>query len=246
MNKKIHIDERVFLILYYRYKQYIVPLVTIFGCLLLFFVVIIPQIQVLFDMRDQENAYREKIKAMQQNVNFISNLDDTTLDTQFTAVASALPVEKDYAGVITAISRAAGSSGVAVGDFSFSVGDLSTPSAKTSQQPSIQIKLTVSGDTNKIRTFITTLSQRLPLSEEVSVKINGTTADIATSFYYKPPLSIPQDPSTVMQPLTKDKSDLLNTLVSWQSSQPPVFSTASAQPSTQSGQSASTSARSGL
>lgn len=201
--------------LYYHNKNNLMPIMIIIGCLVLFLSFILPQIQELFSIRDQENALRAQINSLQTKYNVIQNLDDTSLEDNFRIASKALPSYKDYAGIITGISKAAAKSGVSLSDFSFSVGDLSTKSAMLTAPPSISISLSLRGNLELTKTFIKNLSHQSPLSEIISVEANKSSSTLITNFYYKPfpPLKFSAD--IPIEPLSNPNNELIQTLSSW-------------------------------
>lgn len=213
-NTKVSLDQLMLKALYYRYKAFIVPVTTIAVCLILFLTVIIPQIQAFFAMRDQIEGDGAKLATLQKNLTTVSSLDDTKLDTYLTIASNALPTDKDFAGVLSAISSAAATAGSILGDYNFQIGDLVDTNVKgaNSQLP-LQLSITIKGNLDTGRRFIEALKQQLPLSDVTSISVNSNgTVSLAIVFYYAPLPKIVFDDSLPLTTLTSKDEETLNLL----------------------------------
>lgn len=215
MNTKLSFDKGTFGILYERYREYIMPVATLFICAALIVGVVVPQIQEFVVTLNQAKEMQREILVLKSNVQFLTDLNDSTLDTSVKIVSLALPPEKDFAGILNAITAASARAGVSLGDFSFAVGELSTKSAQVTPQPSIQVVLTVNGGVLSTQRFIRELSKTMPLSEVLNAVISGNSSTLTTVFYYRvfPPIKF--DGRMPLSGLSQSEEQLLNKLSSW-------------------------------
>lgn len=215
MTPKFSLDKGTYKVLYERYREYLVPFVAIFVCLVLILKIVIPQVQDFIATLNQAKEMQKEILVLKNNVQFLTSLSDSKLDSQMRIASSALPAEKDFAGILNAITAASARAGVSLGDFSFAVGELSTKSAQIAGQPSIQVALTVSGDAFLAQRFIQELSKTVPLSEVLNVAISGRSSALTTVFYYKvfPPIQFVA--TKPIFALSQSEEQLLNKLSSW-------------------------------
>ncbi|OGH42389.1 MAG: hypothetical protein A3H79_00160 [Candidatus Levybacteria bacterium RIFCSPLOWO2_02_FULL_36_8b] len=216
MNKKFNFDQSTIRILYYRNKEYIIPSAIILICLILFIKFIIPQGQELFLIKEKEKETQARVENLKKNLNFLSSVDSSDLDSKLEIASNALPPKKDFAGIINAISDGAINSGVALDDFGFTVGELSTKSAKLNTQPSIQINLSVKSDKDRVRLFLKKLAKAFPLSEVTSVQMNNNLTTMVTVFYYKPFPPIEIDDYALPGNLSAKETKLINEMSSWE------------------------------
>ncbi|HET9947074.1 MAG TPA: hypothetical protein VFQ63_03355, partial [Patescibacteria group bacterium] len=215
MSKKVTIDQGVLLILYYKYKDYLVPLGTIFVCILLFFFLLLPQFQDYLAAKDTLASDEQTVEILNQNLSTISNLNQAQVNTNLLLASAALPSEKDFAGVLNAISDAASTSNVGVGDYTFQVGDLSKSSEVKSSTGEliIQISLTLMGTLTDTKRFVHVLTHELPLSEVKSVDLSGDgSANLSVSFFYNPFPPIQFNDTSRLPVLSRDQLTLLKTL----------------------------------
>lgn len=223
-NAKVSFNQLVVKALYYRYKLFVIPVSTIGICVVLFFFVIIPQIQSWLAMRDQISGDTQKLATLQQNLQIISHLDDTKLDTYLSIASSALPAEKDFAGVLQAVSSAAGGAGTILGDYTFDIGDLGGADSKnkTIQLP-LQLTVNIKGDITTGRRFIEELKKQLPLSDvtAIAVNSNGTIAITAT-FYFAPLPKITFDDSVPLVTLSPRDEEVLKLLQATENTAAPL------------------------
>lgn len=218
MNQKITFEQGTYKILFYRFKALIIPLTTIVVCFFIFLNVIIPQLQDFFLLKEEEQQMHKKISILKDNLNFLSTMDESALDSKLKVINAALPLEKDYLGILNAIVKASNNAGVYVDDYSFQVGELSTKSAQTTvDNPSINLLLTVNGSIEKNKRFLNELNKSLPLSEVTSVQMNRNSTTIRLVFYYKFFSSLKFDSYSTLRYLNKKELSLIEKLSSWHS-----------------------------
>lgn len=215
MNTLVFLNRSAFRLLYYQYKEYVTPLLIVFLSVVLLIVFVVPQTSSFFAMKNEENVYRKKVSVLKSNVMLLSGVNDTTLDTQFATVSKALPAEKDFAGILNALSSSASIANVGLGDFTLAVGDLSTKSAEPSKRPSLEITLNLTADVEGTKRFLKELSEKLPLSEVVSVHLAARSATVKTIFYYKPFSAKRFDSSTSIKGLSSAEKNFLEQISSW-------------------------------
>jgi len=215
MKKKVNIDSTTFWFLYRRYKEYLLPVGVIFVCILLFLLVIIPQFQNFLDTQQQAKAEASKLAILKNNLNLLTNIDETQTNTQLQIVSGALPPNKDFEGILNGISIAANKAGIFLGDYEFQVGDITKPSLNIQSFPSLQLSLTINGGVSGVTQFMTELYKTFPLSEITDVKVSNTISDITLLFYYKPFPSIGFSDSAPITPISQAGTAIIANLSSW-------------------------------
>jgi len=161
------------------------------------------------------------------------SINSSVLDSQFAVVSSALPPNKDFAGIITGVSAAAQRAGVGLNDFEFQVGDLREISASSMEYPFLTTKLNIQSSYQQSANFITELFKSFPLAEIVDVSLSGRSTEVSVVFYYKPMPEIEVDNYKPVKILTKENLDLINELLTWNSN--PVINVPLPSSSTSSG-----------
>lgn len=185
MDEKVNLDLKSLKIIYNRNKPYIVPVSIILGCIILFFQFVIPQFGALFKAREDGRQAALRLGVLKENLNILTNSDQSTLDSQLRILSLSLPLGKDFGGVLNSIYFAAGQSGATLGKFSFSVGDLSQGVSEISS-PVMEVSVPINSGVETVNRFIEEISKTVPLSEVRSVKIGNTSSVVNLSFYYKP------------------------------------------------------------
>ncbi len=221
-------DIRLF---YFKYKdspQFVLALVVVIG-LISFAMVgrfVLPQLESWITLQTQVKSAQKDLSVLQANQRVVGGIDQIALNKQFDISTRALPYEKDYSGIISAIDLATLESSVVRDDYSFSVGNLSTQSAKLADNESISFQLSISGELSDIKNFLAIIKQKLPLSEIVSFSYQGTVAELSIIFFYR---SIPNDLKisylAPMTSITPDNESLLRTLSTWRDKSPEATST---------------------
>lgn len=211
MNRPVIVNQTTARILYFRYKEFIVPVIVIFVCIVIVFQVIIPQIQQLFSLNDSIAATQNRIAVLEQNIATANQLDGAQLNSELQVATRALPSQKDFVGIVAAISNAAVSANVPLGDYSFQVGDIGK--AVVGQQTTVQITITIGGGISDVKRFLESLKKQLPLSDvsEVHV-INSSLSSVNIVFYYKPTPQIQFQESSPLPVLSQSEKALLQSL----------------------------------
>ena len=185
-NKKINIDVDTISVIYRQYKDYFLPLGVVLASFMILFFIVIPQTQQYLTNADALKAEQQKLDILKNNDNFLTNLDEGETDNQLKILSSTLPSDKDFAGVMNAISNNASKSNVSVGDFKFRVGDLSVSSNASVVNAPLDVNVSLTGDTQSIISFINQAYKASPLTEIKAVKLDGENTTIEMLFYYKP------------------------------------------------------------
>jgi len=232
-NKKVSLNELVLQSLYYRYKAFIVPVSTILVCVFLFFFVIIPQFQNFLATKDEITTNVNNLNILKSNLQLVTSLNDDNLNTTLSTATNALPSEKDFNGILSALNNSAAIAGTSLGNYSFSIGDLTgiDQSGKATQLP-LQLNVVVIGDINTAGRFVSALKNQLPISDAISiVSNNDNTNTVTVAFYYA---TLPKISFTDTVPLPLLSSSDIKLLTTLSSSQVvvPVVASPSALPST--------------
>jgi hypothetical protein len=199
-----------------RYKDYLLPIFVVFACILILFFVIIPQFQNYLLSRRQLDEETQKLNVLKNNYNFLTSLDDSKNSSDLKLLSLVLPPSKDFTGIINAISASASKTGVSIGDFSFSLGNLAkAENLGISSQPSIKIEINLIGDAQAITNFINELYKTAPVAEIVSVKTNLNNSNLTILFYYKPfpPQNVSDDVPVVQ--ISSKNLNLLKQIYAW-------------------------------
>ncbi len=212
MEKRVNIDITILKFLYARYKQFIIPAVVILVCFILLITFIMPQLKALFALSNDAKKDSNRIVVLKNNLNLLSSLSDSALDSQLQIVSIALPTNKDFIGVINAISYAASFTGANVSEFQLQIGDLSQAPTDTGKFSSLSLNLSVNGSTNDVNKFIKALYTTFPLSEVTSVNIGDTVSTVAINFYHKPLPPVAYNDSTPINPIPNSGLKRINDL----------------------------------
>lgn len=222
MDEKINEDLRSIKFIYTRNKPFILPGIIILACIFLFFQFTIPQFNSLLEARQEANEASARLQILKENLNVLTNTDENLVDFQLEILNSALPLGKDFAGILNAINYASLKTGVALGSFSFQLGDLSK-SERSGQFPMVNVVVPVNGDATAISSFVGALSNSMPLSEISFIKVGGVSSTINLSFYYMPLES--SGNSDKVNPISQKGLLLINKLKSFgDTSSNPIFS----------------------
>jgi hypothetical protein len=218
-SKQFNVEFNNLLILYRHYKDYLLPVGVILASIAVLFFIVIPQFQQYLTSLNLLKAETQKLQILKNNYNFLSSLDDSKSTDELKTLSLVLPSDKDFAGIVNAISNASAKTGVAIGDFEFSVGNLSGASeGAVSASPSIKIDINLSGSTQAIVQYINELYKTAPVSEVSDIKASSGAGDITVFFYYKPYVLQNTDNSVPIAALSGSNLSLIQTVSSWSNS----------------------------
>ena len=216
-SRKINIDFENLLALYKHYKEFLLPVGVILASTLVIIYVVFPQIQQYFNSQNLVKAEQQKLDALRNSYNLLTSLDDATITSELKTLSLALPAQKDFAGIIDAISYVSAKTGVAVGNFEFSLGNLSASNFGGTAYPSTKIDISLKGNTKNIENFAHEIIKTMPIAEVTGLNINGGTGSLTILFYYKPFPSQNISDQVQIVPLSAKQNSLIKEASSWNS-----------------------------
>lgn len=212
---KIKVNRSTFIYLYRKHKDYIIPIVLIVTSFILFLKVTIPTLNNLSTREQEVKFEKEKLTTLKNNLKILTELNEFTLDSQLSLVSDALPTEKNFAGVLNAVSVSANKSGIFLGDYEFQVGDLSKTVTPLKGLPMLSLSLVTTGDANATARFVKELYRSFPISEITNIEVNGSRATLSTTFYYKQVSFRKADEYNPLSNFSKTDLDTLKDLSTW-------------------------------
>lgn len=205
MENRVNTDLQSFIIIYNRNKHYIIPFIVIFICIGLILQILIPQFKTLSEVKEEAEKASQRLTELKEDLNILSNLDEGILESQLKTTTFALPINKEFGGILNALYSAANSSGVNIGKFSFQVGDLAKSDQKDTKFPFINLTISIGNDVEAVNNFINRIGKTLPISDVSFVKIDNKISTLSLLFYYKfLPVSDVQKDVRIL-PITNEK-----------------------------------------
>jgi hypothetical protein len=215
MNEK-DLDIATFKIIYSKYKKQILYWLVILSCIIMFFIYTLPGVLNIPRLSEERKFEEEKLKIINNNLALLKNSDESALDEQIGVSTSALPLSKDYVGILNAISIASIKSGAGVKDYSLSVGEITEKGSAEEGYPSLDIGLSLQGSQEQIVAFISNIYQTVPLSEVLGVNLSKDSATLNLKFYYKaqPPSNFSED--SPLNPISAESLGTIRTISEWE------------------------------
>lgn len=212
---KFKVNRSTLIYLYRKHKDYIIPIALVIVSFILFLKVTIPTLNNLSNREQEVKFEKEKLATLKNNLKILSELNELTLDSQLSLVSDALPTEKNFAGVLNAVSVSANKSGIFLGDYEFQVGDLSKTITPLKGLPFLQLSLVTTGDANATARFVKELYRSFPISEITNIEVNGARATLSTTFYYRPVSFGKTDEYNPLSSFSKGDLDIMRDLSTW-------------------------------
>lgn len=182
-------SKRHLLLYYYKYKDSpyyslgIFVIIMIVSIMLLMKVVL-PQMNSWFSINNEVTETTKRIATINDNIRYVSSLDEQDLIKKRTVIVRAMPFDKDFQGILSTISSSAIISNVALDDFTLTIGELE-PKTTTKSLSTLTLGLSLKGTAENMKKFIVSVQTRIPLAEVTSIDLQKDTAQIDLAFYYK-------------------------------------------------------------
>lgn len=214
MNPYLHVDQGVMIILYRKYKAFLIPAGVIFACILVILFVILPQFSSYLNNKDAVAGDLHVIDTLNNNITTLNSLQENEITQQLAIASAALPSEKDFAGILNAVSQAASTANVSVGDYAFQIGDIfSKKSAASAGQLTISITLSLTGNLDSAKSFMDALGKEFPLSEVEDITSRGDGgSQIKATFYYNPLPAVVFNPTLPVTGISPAQQKLMSSL----------------------------------
>lgn len=185
MNEKINADLKSLKFIFDRNRFYILPVVIILISVVLVFQFVIPQLRVLLATKEEAKTASLRLEALKVNLDILTNINEETLDSQLKTLSLALPLNKDFIGILNSIYSTAQKTGVDLGNFSFKIGDLAK-SENSDNFPIVKLSVPINSGVAAINSFVGDIMKTIPLAEVYSVKIGGISSTVSLQYYFKP------------------------------------------------------------
>lgn len=218
MEQKVNVDITALIIIFNKNKSYILPVLIMLISLFLFLQFVPPQFNALIKAREEAKATLAKIAKLKENLNILSNINDAELNSQLQTLSLALPLRKDYVGILDTINLTAKKTKVDVGSFSIRIGDISTSESNADFFPMIRFPVPISTDIVGAYRFVDEISQAaVPLSNVYYVNAGKDSASVGLAFYYMP-LGSTSDvsPDATVVPVSQKGLKLIDQLIELQ------------------------------
>ncbi len=205
----------------FRYSKYypvVVPIFITAVGIIIFVVLILPQMTNWLSVQSEIAATQGRIDVMRQNSRILESLNKSDVDRDFAVVAQALPSDKDFIGILNAISKSALSSNITLNDYEFGLGAVSVGrDGKKSDIPSIPVSigLTIEGSVDNFSKFMSEIERKFPLAEVKSLNYSEDTGEILVVFYMKPFTKQDLNYSDPIQSLDQEQRSILQVLYQW-------------------------------
>jgi hypothetical protein len=210
MSQVSFLNQSTYRILVYKYKLFAIPVGVIICCIILFVVVLVPQIRQWYATQQQIALSEQRLEVLTENLNLANKIDGIAADQYLQLVSKALPSDKDFVDILNAISNAAIEALTPLNDYGFAVGNLSGDAQ--SIQSSLPVTITIGGGLADVRRFAVSLQHQLPLSDITEIHIGANnTAQLTINFYYKPfPKTLSFQPAKPLQTLSPQEQALMD------------------------------------
>ncbi len=206
MNNELKFDIKQFRVLYltFRYSQYfpvVLPSAIIIFCVIIVLLFFVPQIDSWFSIQDEIKQTQERISKAKDNLELLQSSNTQNVDADFYAATSALPAQKDFAVILTALTNAASVAEITMDDFSFALGEVSQDSEASESAGTrkvaqvvtsengmfpVRVSITAGGTLTGVNAFVREIEEKLPLTQVENVDFTEGKAQVTLAFFTRP------------------------------------------------------------
>lgn len=204
----INTDIQALKIIFNRNKHYIIPIVVILICIGLIIKIIIPQFKTFLEVKEEARIASLRLEKLKKDLNMLESLSEEVLKSQLETTTLALPISKEFGGILNVLYSAAEASGVSIGKFSFQVGDLDKSGENEGKFSTINLSIALENNITPVSNFVNIIAKTVPLSGTSVVKTGEKGSTVGLSFYYKFLPVISSDSPIV--PISREKISLLS------------------------------------
>jgi len=172
------------------WRLFSLPLGIFFLVLVLAFLVLIPRIKIILQLKVKAKATEERLVRLTAKISDLEGLDAVGLAEKRDLVLKAIPRSKEVMNVVNLISGLADKTQIKVESIQVSPGEISTESGemkKLEEVETLPFHVVVEGENEKIFEFLELLEKSLPLIFVNSFKFGKTAgvsrAEIALESY---------------------------------------------------------------
>lgn len=204
-----------------RYQAFIIPLLIASVSLATIFLGLKPALLRTIQLYEEIKATRLKVTILKEKIQFLENLDDSSLQNQLASLVSAVPITKSPETAIMTLEGIAAQNAVTLGDLSLSVaGSVATSAGDPVQAdakstiPTFGINFKAYGTTEQLLGFMSLLSRsrRLLRLRQFQFAYDTTPTEISGTLaaYYLPLSTTNRSADSPLKPLSDSDVDLIN------------------------------------
>lgn len=189
-------------------KPYLFPLLVLGFIILVSAVFLFPRINDIYRIQRQISSEKETLARLTQKVADLKGIDQVEQSDKVETLVRALPPEKNVPGIIVTLKTIARDLGVEINNLTIGPSEISSEAAKISSLKksdlnSLDLKLSLSGDADKMKDFFDRVEFVAPLMrvEKISLSVTGElnlTANLNLMAYSLP---LPETLGAVESPL---------------------------------------------
>jgi len=166
-------------------KNFLFPILAISSVVLLTFVLLIPKVRQIMQIKKEIAGQEEQINKLSQKLGTLQNLSEPDLFDASNLLLEALPAQKDFYKVLSLTKKVFNDNNAQLLSFDFAPGRISSDSAGTKEESGntndMQLKVDFSASYESFSNLLQNLAKVLPLMEINSVKFSSMNATTSAS-----------------------------------------------------------------
>lgn len=201
--------------IYIEQKALLVPVLSILISIFLFLFFLLPQLTAFPAKKTEIDSEEKKLDTIKKATEFARVSNPLVVDEDLKIAGQVLPVEKDFEGILNAISAASNASGVVVGQYQFTLNSAARNVGVLSGIPFLIFTVSVDGDPQQVLDFANELYKTAPVSEITEINYSNNAAAFTILFYYKPITPAGFEDGSLVRKMTPVEESTINDIKEW-------------------------------
>ena len=199
---------------YYENKDYLIPFVILLSSALLFLLFIVPQLLAFPSKKSERDVEITKLKKIEEARDILENANTLKLDRDVKIASQALPSDKNFELVLSAITVAANLSNTQVNKYLF-VEDTIDSSASEPELPKMNFEISILGDVRQSVKYMDELYKTYPISDITEIDHKEGATKLKVSFYYNPLTEIKSEDGVLVRNFSQKENEALRQISGW-------------------------------
>lgn len=201
--------------IYIEQKALLVPVLSIIISIILFLFFLLPQLTAFPAKKTEVDSEEKKLNTIKKATEYARVSNPLIVEEDLKIAGQVLPLEKDFEGVLNAISAAANTSGVVVGQYEFTLNSSARAVGLLGGIPSLTFTVSVDGDPQQILDFANELYKTAPISEITEINYSNNGAAFTILFYYKPLTPAGFEDGSLVRKMTQVEEETITDIKNW-------------------------------
>lgn len=193
-------------------RDLLVPLAILFLAVVLFIVFILPSLFSFGSKKSERDTEVSKLNQIKEAKRVLENTDENVLDQEVELTSNALPSDRNFELILSAITDSAVRANVQIANYLF--GDAGNTAGQNAYSELV-FEIGILGGIDQAAAFANEITNTFPLSEVKGISHTNSISKILVSFYYKPFTSVDAQDAALAREKNPNEIEALEIIRQW-------------------------------